>query len=98
MNYRLAPALLFLAMASTAHAEEIPDDTPTRAFTIGKPEGDMNRVIVHPTIMSMSECREAMYENAEALKGESDFMLCIPADMTDKDKKVGDIPYTDLNQ
>ncbi len=44
MNYPLAPALLFVAMAPAAHAVAITDDTPARAITITKFEPDMPRV------------------------------------------------------
>ncbi|BCH68034.1 MULTISPECIES: hypothetical protein [Rhizobium/Agrobacterium group] len=96
MQHIVKAALLFLAMAPAAQAVTITDSTPARAITIGKPEGDLNRVVVSPGVISMKECREALKDSAEALKENSDIIMCLPADMTHGERVIGDTPFIDL--
>jgi hypothetical protein len=98
MNYRTAATLLFLAWAPAAQALTITDETPARAITIGKPSGDLSRLVVAPEVISMKECRDALQENAEALKDNSVAILCVPADMTEPGRPHGDLPFIDLTQ
>ncbi|AGC36179.1 hypothetical protein B7L88_gp109 [Rhizobium phage RHEph10] len=96
MRYFTTFALLFLTTAPGAQALTITDETPARAITIGKPSGDLSRLVVAPEVISMKECRDALLENAEALKENSVAMLCVPADMTEPGRPSGDLPFIDL--
>lgn len=53
MRYRTTAALFFLAMAPAANAVTVTDSTPARAITIGKPEGDMNRLVISSGVFPM---------------------------------------------
>lgn len=99
MANRIASALLFLALAPTVYAAEIADDTPARGITLTKADGDFNRIIIAPGVVSMKECREALETNAEDLKAEDVLAIfCVPADMTKDERFTGSIPFMDLAQ
>ena len=98
MKHIAVAALLLLSTAPLAHAAEITDDTPARAITIGKPEGDLNRVVFAEGVISMKECREALPANAEALKDQVVAIFCVPADLTDGERPKGDLPFLDLTE
>lgn len=91
-----AIAIALLSTAALAHAADITDDTPARAITIGKPEGDLDRVVVSPGFVTMNQCREALETNAAALKEGSDAIFCVPTDLTDSDMQR--MPLVDLTK
>jgi hypothetical protein len=94
MIYRSAISLLFLAVAPAAHAITIDDDTPARAITIGKPEGDLKRVVITDGVISMRACRQALEDNKDALKANSVVIMCLPTDLSGS--VTGDLPFIDL--
>ncbi|TDW20449.1 hypothetical protein EV128_12579 [Rhizobium azibense] len=98
MNYRIAPALLFLAMAPAAHAATITDDTPARAITILKDASADKRVFFSPQIVTMAECQAGIKEDGEDLKADVAFALCVPADMSETGAITGTAPLIDLTK
>lgn len=99
MKFRIATVFLFFAVAPAAHAFTVNDDTPARAITIGKMDGSNDRVVIAKEVISMKECREALEENAEALKENSVAILCVPADMRDPGAREGiNLPLVMLNE
>ena len=61
MTLRIASACLFLALASSAHAE-ITDDTPVRGITVTK-----TGIVVSPELVTMGDCRKGLVDNIQPL-------------------------------
>ena len=96
MKHIATLTIALLSSITLAHAVDITDETPARGITIGKPEGDLNRVVISPEVITMKECREALKANAAALKESSDMIFCVPADLTDG--RLQTLPLVDLTK
>ncbi|MBY5410150.1 hypothetical protein HFO98_17070 [Rhizobium leguminosarum] len=98
MNYRTAATLLFLAMAPVAQAANITvtDDTPARAIVITNDEDGPQQVVITAEVFTMAKCKEGLASNVEDMKDTAKVMLCVPADMSEAGRVVGDLPLIDL--
>ncbi len=92
MKRRIASVLLFLAIAPAAQAVTITDETPARAITIAKHNGDFDRVFFSNEVVTMKECRDSLADNAEAMKDNSVAIICLPADLTQPGRVEGKLP------
>ncbi|TCA10321.1 hypothetical protein [Rhizobium leguminosarum] len=97
MKHIILAALLILS-ATSAMAIDITDDTPARPITIGKPEGDLGRVVISKEVLPMAKCKELLEANIESLKENSVAIMCVPADMTEPGFVKGEAPFIDLTE
>ncbi|MBY3211483.1 hypothetical protein [Rhizobium laguerreae] len=98
MDHRTAAALLFLAMAPVAQAANIvvTDDTPARAIVITNGKDDPQRIVVTAEVFTMAKCKEGLASNVEDMRDTAKVMFCVPADMSEDGRVVGDLPLIDL--
>jgi hypothetical protein len=99
MKHTIAATLLALITTSAAQATEIEvtDQTPARAIVIRKGEnGSPARIVVTAQVFTMAQCKEGLEGNVEDMKDTAKVMLCVPADMSEPGRVVGDLPLIDL--